>query len=267
MTAQSVNNSDGEITVSHKGPITLIGINRPAKLNGFSGKMATELGEAFENFENDANARVAVVWAHGKHFTAGVQLDQIGKWFAEGKHFAPEGIADPFDLFAPLRNKPVVASVQGICFTIGIELMLAADIVVAADDANFGQIEVSRGIFANHGGIIRILERAGWGNTMRYLLTGDFFDAAEAYRLGLVQEVVPVGQQMDRAMELAEKIAAQAPLAVAETRRIARKAQRDGWLAAIDDFGPKQADIMKTEDAAEGLKSFAEKRDGVFKGR
>lgn len=267
MTEDSNMSDDGEITVSRKGFVTLIGINRPAKYNGFSEKMVNELGQAFDDFEKNESARVAVMHAHGKHFTAGVQLDQIGHWFAEGKHVAPEGLADPFDLFSPLRNKPVVVAVQGICYTIGIELMLAADIVVAADNAVFGQIEVSRGIFANHGGIIRIMERAGWGNAMRYLLTGDTFDAAEAYRLGLIQEVVPLGQQFDVAMELAEKIARQAPIAVAETRRIARKSQRDGWLAAIADFGPKQAEIMKTDDAREGLQSFADKRDGVFTGK
>jgi enoyl-CoA hydratase len=92
-----------------------------------------------------------------------------------------------------LRTKPVVVAVQGVCFAVGIELMLAADMVVAAEDTRFGQIEVRRGIFPNHGATLRIVERAGCGNAMRYLLTGDEFDAATALRLGLVQEVVPTG--------------------------------------------------------------------------
>jgi 1,4-dihydroxy-2-naphthoyl-CoA synthase len=111
----------------------------------------------------------------------------------DGRHTQAPGRVGPFDLFAPLRTKPVVVAVQRVCFTVGIELMLAADIVIAAEDTRFGQIEVRRGIFANQGATLRIVERAGCGNAMRYLLTGDEFDAATALRLGLVQEVVPTG--------------------------------------------------------------------------
>ena len=148
-----------------------------------------------------------------------------------------------------------------------IELMLATDIVIAAGDCRFGQIEVKRGIFANHGATIRIVERAGWGNAMRYLLTGDEFDSATALRLGLVQEVVEPGQQLDRALELAEKIAAQAPLAVQATLTNARKAVLHGPEAAALEFGPVQARLFASEDAAEGVASFKEKRAAVFKGK
>jgi enoyl-CoA hydratase len=179
----------------------------------------------------------------------------------------PSGRVDPFDLFAPLRTKPVVVAVQGVCFAVGIELMLAADMVVAAEDTRFGQIEVRRGIFANQGATLRIVERAGCGNAMRYLLTGDEFDAATALRLGLVQEVVPTGTQFGRALELAERIGRQAPLAVAEMIRSARTGVMHGWPAASADFGPAQAILMRTEDAAEGLRGFHEKREGIFTGR
>ena len=106
----------------------------------------------------------------------------------------PVGSVDPLSLRPPIRTKPLVCAVQGICFTLGIELMLAADIVVAADDCRFAQIEVKRGIMPAGGATIRMVERAGWGNAQRYLLTGDEFGAAEALRLGFVQEVVPAGQ-------------------------------------------------------------------------
>jgi enoyl-CoA hydratase len=157
--------------------------------------------------------------------------------------------------------------VQGISFTITIELMLAADIVIAASDCRFGQIEVKRGIFANHGATIRIVERAGWGNAMRYLLTGDEFDSATALRLGLVQEVVEPGQQLGRALELAEKIAAQAPLAVQATVTNARRAVLYGYESAALEFGPVQQRLFKTEDAAEGVASFKEKRMARFEGK
>ena len=104
-----------------------------------------------------------------------------------------------------IRTKPLVCAVQGICFTLGIELMLAADIVVAADDCRFAQIEVKRGIMPAGGATVRMVERAGWGNAQRYLLTGDEFGSAEALRLGFVQEVVPAGRQKERALEIARR--------------------------------------------------------------
>lgn len=259
--------TDGIIRLERRGHVLMIGLDRPQKLNGFSERMIMELGEAYDLMERDPGIRVGLLHAIGPHFTAGVQLDQIGRWFAEGRHASAPGRVDPFDLFAPLRSKPVVVAVQGICFTIGIELMLAADMVIAAEDTRFGQIEVRRGIFANHGATLRIVERAGWGNAMRYLLTGDEFDAPTALRLGLVQEVVPTGTQLGRALELAGRIAAQAPLAVSQTIRSARTGVMHGWPAAAADLGPAQAVVMRTEDAAEGLRSFAEKRDGVYRGR
>lgn len=258
---------DGAVDTERHGKIFLIGLNRPKKLNGFSTRMVTELGEAYDRFEKDEEAHVAVVHAFGPHFTAGVELAQIGDMFAAGLHASVPGKIDPFDLFAPLRTKPVIFAVHGICFTIGIELMLAGDIVVAASDTRFGQIEVRRGIFANHGATLRIVERAGWGNAMRYLLTGDEFDADTAFRLGVVQEVVEPGRQLQRAIELAEVIAAQAPLAVRQTLVTARRGVFDGWRAAAEDFGPQQARIMRTEDAREGVQSAKERRVGVFKGK
>jgi len=158
----------------------------------------------------------------------------------------PPGKVDPFDLFNPLRTKPVV---------------------VAAQDARFGRIEVRRGIFTYHGATLRIVQRAGWGDAMRYLLTGEEFDAQTEIGMGLVQEVVPSREQLIRATALAEIIAAQAPLAVTETIRLSRKGLFHGWPTAISDLGPLQRDIMRTEDAAEGMRSFQEKRDSVFTGR
>lgn len=258
--------TDGAVTFERRDALFFIAIDRPKKLNGFSAKMVLDLADAYDAFEKDEAARVAVVHAIGPHFTAGVQLDQIAEWFAAGRHAGKEGKIDPFDLFSPLRSKPVVVAVQGICFTIGIELMLAGDIVVAASDARFGQIEVRRGIFANHGATLRIVERAGWGNAMRYLLTGDEFDSDTALRLGLVQEVVEPGRQLERAIALAETIARQAPLAVRETIVSARKGIVDGWRAAAADFGPRQAALMASPDGQEGLASIREKRDARFSG-
>lgn len=245
----------------------LIGIDRPAKLNGFTPKMIGELSAAYSAFEADAAALVAVVHAEGGHFTAGLDLPKMAEHLGRRNGLFPPDAIDPFGLRAPIRTKPVVFAVKGICYTLGIELMLAADVVIAADDCRFAQLEVKRGIMATGGATIRMVERAGYGNAMRYLLTGDEFDAATALRFGFVQEVVPAGREFDRAKEVARRIAAQAPLANAATIASARKALHQGPDAAVADFENVQIGLGATADFQEGVKSFIEKRPAKFQGR
>jgi enoyl-CoA hydratase len=160
----------------------------------------------------------------------------------------------------------VVTAVQGICFTVGIEMMLAGDIVVAADDCRFCQMESKRGIAPLGGAHFRFISRAGWGDAMYHLFLCDEFSAAEAHRIGLVQEVVPAGQ-VERAMELAAIIARNAPLGIQVTKEAGRKFIEAGEQAAID-YVPKIRDrVLKSEDAAEGIRSFVERRAADFKGR
>jgi enoyl-CoA hydratase/carnithine racemase len=258
---------DGRITTERLDHVLAIGIDRPRKLNGFSPKMLVELAEAFTALERDADAWVGVLFAHGAHFTAGLELDKVAPVMRERGSVSPVGAVDPLSLRPPIRTKPLVCAVQGICFTLGIELMLAADIVVAADDCRFAQIEVKRGIMPAGGATLRMVERAGWGNAQRYLLTGDEFGAAEALRLGFVQEVVPAGQQKTRALEIARTIAEQAPLAVRASLASSRISVDQGPHAAIREFNAQQARLMATEDAAEGMRSFVERRQGRFSGR
>ncbi|MFN4309663.1 MAG: crotonase/enoyl-CoA hydratase family protein [Ferrovibrio sp.] len=258
---------DGEILTRRDGVVFVIGLNRPAKLNGFTPKMLRELAAAYTAFEADGEARVAVLYAEGPHFTAGLDLPKVAPLMGDRNLLVEPGQIDPCNNQPPFRTKPVVAAVQGITFTIGIELMLAADIVVAASDCRFSQLEVKRGIMATGGATIRMVERAGWGNAMRYLLTGDEFDVATALRLGFVQEVTEPGGQFNEAMRMAHRIAAQAPLAVSATLRNARLAVADGPAAAVADFHPTQQRLMASEDVKEGVASFVEKRAAVFKGR
>ncbi|MGV3493301.1 MAG: crotonase/enoyl-CoA hydratase family protein [Ramlibacter sp.] len=261
---------EGTITTERRGALLLIGIARPAKRNGFTPRMFRELAQAYTLLDDDATLRVGVLFAQGDHFTAGLDLPAIAPFMQRGEKLWPEGSVDPLDLGAPgfrRRTKPMVVAVQGITFTLGIELMLAADVVVAADDCRFSQLEVRRGIMATGGATLRMAQRAGLGNALLHLLTGDEFGAAEALRLNFVQKVVPAGQQLDEALRIAEAIAAQAPLAVVATRLNAVKAVERGPLEAMAEFVPVQQRLSRTADAAEGVQSFVEKRTAKFSGR
>ncbi|MCF3133826.1 enoyl-CoA hydratase-related protein [Streptomyces olivochromogenes] len=164
-------------------------------------------------------------------------------------------------------TKPVITAVHGRCFTAGLELALNSEICIAAGDTVFGQQEVTRGIVALGGATVRLPHRAGWGNAMRHLLTGDQIDAQEAWRMGIVQEVVPAGHELDRALELAHRIAAQARLAVQATPADARSALAPHIAASAaglrNDVGPR---LFATADAAEGIASLIERRVPTYEG-
>jgi enoyl-CoA hydratase len=261
---------EGTISVERRGALLLIGINRPAKYNGFTPRMYRELGEAYTLLDDDAQLLVGVLHAFGPHFTAGLDLPTIAPLMMRGEKAVPAGLVEPTDLGTPgyrRRRKPMVVAVKGITFTLGIELMLAADIVIAADNCRFSQLEVKRGIMATVGATLRMAQRAGLGNAMLHLLTGDEFGSAEALRLNFVQKVVPAGEELDEALRVAKAIAQQAPLAVAATRLNALKAVEEGPLAAMQDFIAVQQRLSNSEDAAEGVQSFIEKRPARFSGR
>lgn len=243
-----------------------IGIDRPAKRNAFDRAMNTALAQAYDRLSTSPDLRCGVLYGAGEHFCAGLDLADVGPAIAAGEPFVPEGLTDPYGLWGPPCVKPVVMAVQGVAFTLSIELALAADIVVAAEDVRFAQLEIARGIVPFGGATIRATTQLGWGNAMRFLLTAEEFGAAEALRIGLVQEVVEAGSQYDRATRIAERIAAQAPLGVQATLRQARLARDVGTAAAVEDMRTSLVAIMNSEDAEEGLRSFVERRPGTFKG-
>ncbi|MEY2683571.1 MAG: hypothetical protein RJA09_715 [Pseudomonadota bacterium] len=262
--------SEGCIDTQVIDHVLLMGINRPAKRNGWTPPMFRQLAEAYTRLDDDPDLRVGVLHAFGDHFTAGLDLPAVADHMKRGEKATPLGLVEPHDYGLPgyrRRTKPMVVAVKGICFTVGIELMLGADIVVAADNCRFSQMEVQRGIMATGGATLRMAERAGVGNAMLHLLTADEFGSAEAYRLNFVQKVVPPGEELPQALAIAQRIAAQAPLAVVATRLNVLKAIEQGQAAAVAEFIPVQQRLALSEDAAEGVRAFQEKRPARFTGR
>ncbi|MDE2421293.1 MAG: crotonase/enoyl-CoA hydratase family protein [Gammaproteobacteria bacterium] len=254
------------ITREKRGHVFLIGLNRPEKKNAFTLSMLRELSAAIGEYEADPELRAAVIFAHGESFTAGLDLMDVAPAMSGKEGIVLEGAYDPLGVHGKSRTKPMLCAVQGLCLTIGIELMLASDINILADNAVMAQIEVKRGIFPFGGANQRWAAISGWGNAMRYLLTGDEFDAATAYRIGIAQEVVPADQVLSRAIAIAETIAAQAPLGVAATLASARLALEKGQQASFAELVPQIKKLMVTKDASEGVMSFMQRRPAVFKG-
>ncbi|HEY1815022.1 MAG TPA: crotonase/enoyl-CoA hydratase family protein [Kofleriaceae bacterium] len=258
--------SQGTVSVERRGHVLLIGLDRVAKRNAFDLPLWNALCAAYAELDRDRELRVGVLFAHGEHFTGGLDLPQWGGVFASGTWSIPGGGIDPLGLTGPRVGKPIVGAVQGTCLTIGIELLLATDLRIAAATARFGQIEVKRGIYPVGGATLRFPREVGWGNAMRWLLTGDEFDAGEALRIGLVQEVVEAGHELARAIDLAEVIAVQAPLGVYATLASSRAAIPSAERAAEARLMPDLVPIMKSRDVQEGLRAFVERRPGKFSG-
>jgi enoyl-CoA hydratase/carnithine racemase len=216
--------------------------------------------------ENDDALWVGLVTFAGEHTTAGLDLPLFREAFTSGRPSHQDGRIDPFGL-RTRTTKPVVMAVQGAIYTVGIELMLAADIVIAADSCRLCQMEPKRGLAVLGGANYRYIDRAGWGNAMYHLLRADTFDAQAAYRLGFFQEVVPHGIQRERAFEVAREVAANAPIALRWMKRNSLTYVLDGERAAIDEIPEMMRATAGSEDAAEGVRAFLEKRPAVFAGR
>jgi crotonobetainyl-CoA hydratase len=238
------------------------------------------LGDALERAEHDPEIRVVVLTGAGdKSFCAGADLKALSR----GEPLNPPGTEQWG--FAGFVNhpisKPVVTAVNGTALGGGTELALASDLVVAAESAKFGLPEVRRGLIAAAGGLIRLPEQLPRKVAMQMILTGEPIDAETALRWGLVNEVVPDGRVLDAAMDLAEVVAANAPLAVQASKRVASGRydgaddsargelpgdlpyERDAWRANDEEIGA----LMSTEDAIEGPTAFAEKREPVWKAK
>lgn len=272
VTAQSTQPDDAGrapvVTVEQRGHVLLIGLNRPDQRNAFNLELIDQLARAYHRLEDDPEIRCGVLFAHGKHFTGGLDLEEVGPRIEEGViDYTPHGLRDPWRKDG-IWTTPLVMAVQGWVMTLAIELMLAADIRIASADARFSQMEINRGIYAFGGATIRLPRDAGWGNAMRWLLTGEPYDAQEALRIGLVQEVVEPGDQLERAIQIAEYISEKSgPLGVKTTLESAHRARLEGEQVAFDRLDSDMSVLLHTEDGREGMSSFIERREARFTGK
>ena len=251
-----------EIVREQRGHVLLLTINRPEARNAINRATALALEAALDDAEADDEVWVIVLTGAGdKAFSAGMDL----KAFAAGEvPFADHGFAGIANRFL---TKPIIAAANGVALAGGFEIMISCDMVVAADHAKFGIPEASRGLIAGGGGLIRLAKRVPITVAYEMALTADPIDAQRAYELGIVNRVVPGEAVLDTAIALAERIAANAPLAVRTSKRVMHEAteltEAAAWRVNNDAF----AAIGASADALEGAVAFAEKRPPVWTGR
>jgi enoyl-CoA hydratase len=247
--------------------VLLIGIDRAEAQNRIDIPTFNALGQAYYEFEHDNDLRVAVLHGKGPDFSHGLDLQSWGAGLRSGPFQAPPNFIDPLGTAGPERSKPLIVAVQGRVSRVAHELFLAADLRVAAQDAVFNQGEATAASFPGGGATIRFVREAGWGNAMRYMLTGQDWGAEDAYRMGLVQELTAPGRQFDRAVEFARLVAAAAPLGVRALLASARRALSDGEKLALVTLQPEFGRLLRSADRQEYIRSLGENRVPVFVGR
>lgn len=256
----------GKVSREIRGSLLLIGLDRTAKRNAFDSHLIHDLSLALTEYEDHPELRCAVIFAHGDHFTAGLDLVELQPKLSSGIFSYDEHQINPWGTSGRQRKKPVIVAVQGFCYTAGIELMLNADIVIAQDNSQFAQMEVQRGILPFGGATVRFVQAAGWSKAMRYLLTGDTFDAQTALDLNLINEITREAP-LNRAIELAERIAQAAPLAVQATLASAKEAAEHGAETAFSNLQQHLSPLLNTQDVQEGVMAMLQRRAPEFKGQ
>ncbi len=255
------------VTYERRDRIAVITINRPDRLNAIDDDTSVELRQAFTAFRDDREQWVAILTGMGeKAFSTGADLVAMAKTMTAEGGFRMSvpfgGITSDFRCW-----KPIIAAINGYCLAGGLELALACDIRIAAEHAQFGLPEVTRAIIPGAGGTQRLPRVIPQAAAMQLLLTGGRFDAAWALRFGLVTEVMPAGDLIGRALSIAEEICQNGPLAVRAVKEAALRGL-DGTLAqGLDleaDLGRR---VVRSEDAREGPRAFAEKRAPNYTGR
>lgn len=250
-----------DVLVEERGRILIITINRAQARNAINASVTHGVGAALDELDSRKDLSIGILTGAGGTFSAGMDL----KAFLRGEDVTlpGRGLAGMTEA-AP--RKPMIAAVEGYALAGGCELMLACDLVVAASDAKFGIPEVKRGLVAGAGGLIRLPRRIPYQLAMEYALTGDFFSATQAHRCGLINRLTEPGQALAGAIELAERITANAPLAIQATKEIITRSadwRSDEAFAAQRKI---MAPVFSSADAKEGALAFAEKREPVWRG-
>ncbi len=259
---------NNKLTIERRGQVALIGINRPYIQNRIDPETFQALAKAYYDYDHDPSLRAAVLFGHGEHFSRGIDVDGFKAIVRAGKPLiGRSGVIDPLAKRKPHLTKPLIVAVHGDTWNMADELFLVADIRVAAANTNFGQDENTHGRFPGGGSTIRFVREAGWGNAMRYMLTGDHWTAHDAYRMGTVQEIAETPEgALNRAIEIANKVAACGPLGVKTSlasAHLAIDAAEEEALSKLDEqFGA----LFHTNDFIEGRRAEAEGRKPVYHG-
>lgn len=247
-----------------KGNVAIITMNRPEARNAINGEMAATMEAALDQMEDDPEVWVGILTAVGKAFCAGADLKEISAGNGGALSTKKGGFAG---IAKRERTKPLIAAITGSALAGGTEIALSCDMIIAADDTNFGLPEVKRSLVAGAGGLFRLPRQIGKAVALEAILTGDPLSSQRAYELGMVNKVVPEAQVMDEAMKLAARITANAPLAVKASRAVALNATVKTDDELWKDSGVAFASLVNTEDYKEGPRAFIEKRAPVWKGK
>lgn len=257
------------VTVERRGEIVLVGINRPAIQNRLDPPTRAQIAQTVFRYEHDPSLRALVLFGHGPNFSRGIDVDAAQAGLQTGNRPAPN--PDSLELTGntgPRRTKPVVIAVHGDTWNLGHEIYLACDVRVASADTNFGQDENTHGRFPGGGATVRFVREAGWGNAMRYMLTGDHWTAEESYRMGVTQQIAPTPQAaLQAAVAIAQKIAACGPLGIKATITSAHQVIDPVESGALSGLGAQYSALYRTEDFVEGRRAEAEGRPPRYQGK
>jgi len=253
------------------GHVAVITLNRPAQRNAMNQELSAALMDCLQRVREDEDIRVAILTGAGGTFSAGADLKERATG-AGGRHpgNAPAGLieADPAARWSTMKmEKPLIAAIDGYCLAGGMELALACDIRVCTPEAQFGLPEITRGFFPGGGGPQRLARSIPQSMAMELILTGDRIDAETALRVGIVSRIAPADDLMPTALKLATRIASHAPLAVRAVKEVALAAMDQTFDQAMRLGGALRWVIGQTDDAKEGPRAFAEKRDPRYRGR
>jgi crotonobetainyl-CoA hydratase len=257
------------LLAEHHGHTLVLTLNRPEVRNAVNRELAIALGEALEEAERTPEVRVVILTGAGEAFCAGADL----KALAAGEPVMPGDERDRWGFACYTSHpigKPTIAAVNGVALAGGTELVLASDLAVASEEAAFGLPEVTRGIIAAAGGAFRLGQQIPKKIAMELILTGERIDARRAHELGLLNRVVPPGDVLGAAHELAERMVRNAPLAVQASKRLANgivDGAVPGEEAAWELSQRENTSVFESEDAREGPRAFAEKRDPLWQAR